>query len=114
LLPSAVIDDSSFTPSDSAPAVLTVQAGRVDTEGGVQIEPVLRLDVLLYTAAGVFVGVLDREHDLLPGAYSFGITGRSPTGSRLVPGRYELRLVAWPVGGGSPSRAIVDFAIRSG
>ena len=39
---------------------------------GVRIEPVSQLDVLLYTAAGGFVGMLARERDLLPGTYSFG------------------------------------------
>jgi hypothetical protein len=94
--------------------VLVVRAGRVNTGGGLQIEPVARLDVLLYTAAGAFVGVLARERDLLPGSYQFGITGRSPTGATLRPGRYEVRLVAWPTGGGAPSRARVPFAIQSG
>ena len=114
LLPQATLDDTSFKPSDETPAVLVVRAGRAYTGGGVQIEPVERLDVLLYTAAGAFVGVLARERDLLPGSYQFGITGRSPTGSTLSPGRYELRLVAWPTGGGPPSRARVPFAIQSG
>jgi subtilisin family serine protease len=114
LLPSAVLDETSFAPSDATPAVLSVQAGRVMTGNGVQIEPVSRLDILLYTAAGVFVGLLDRERDLLPGSYSFGITGRSPTGVPLSSGRYQLRLVAWPARGGAPSRLIVPFSIVSG
>ena len=113
LLPSAAMDDTSFVPSDTTPAVLSVDAGRVDTAGGVQIQPVARLDVLLYTAQGAFVGLLARERDLLPGSYSFGITGRSPTGPTLAPGRYEIRLVAWPVDGAEPSRASVRFSIRS-
>lgn len=114
LLPQATLDDTSFAPSDQTPAVLVVRAGRVNTGGGLQIEPVARLDVLLYTAAGAFVGVLARERDLLPGSYQFGITGRSPAGATLRPGRYEVRLVAWPTGGGAPSRARVPFAIQSG
>ena len=114
LLPQATLDDTTFAPSDESPAVLVVRAGRVYTGGGLQIEPVERLDVLLYTAAGAFVGVLARERDLLPGSYQFGVTGRSPTGPTLAPGRYELRLVAWPTGGGAPSRARVPFAIQSG
>ena len=61
-----------------------------------QIEAVSRLDVLLYTSAGRFVGVLARLRDLLPGSYSFGITGRGPTAAALPPGGYELRLAAWP------------------
>jgi hypothetical protein len=94
--------------------VLVVQLGRVDTGGGVRIEPVSQIDVLLYTAAGGFVGRLARERDLLPGTYSFGITGRSPTGSTLASGRYQLRLIAWPTHGGAPSRLAVPFAIGSG
>ncbi|HEY3921915.1 MAG TPA: S8 family serine peptidase [Gaiellaceae bacterium] len=114
LLPSATMDDTTFAPSDIAPGVLTVAVGSVDTSSGVQIEPAARLDVLLYTAEGTFVGLLARARDLLPGWYSFGITGRSPTGSTLSPGRYEVRLVAWPVDGAKPSRASVRFTIRSG
>jgi hypothetical protein len=114
LLPQATLDDTSFRPSDQSPAVLVVRAGRAYTGGRLQIEPVERLDILLYTAAGAFVGVLARERDLLPGSYQFGVTGRSPTGSTLAPGRYELRLVAWPTGAGPPSRARVPFAILSG
>ena len=113
LIPHAELDDTTFAPSDEAPAVLTVQAGRVVTHPGLQIEPVERLDVLLYTAAGVFSGLLARQRDLLPGSYEFAINGRSPTGSTLRPGRYELRLVAWPPDGGAPSRAQVSFAIQS-
>jgi hypothetical protein len=78
----------------------------------VAIEPVLQLDVLLYTAAGGFVGRLVRERDLLPGSYSFGITGRSATGATLAPGRYQLRVVALPTNGGAPSRLQVSFSIQ--
>jgi subtilisin family serine protease len=114
LLPTAVLDETTFGPSDTTPAVLSAQVGRLHTQGGLQIEPVARLDVLLYTAAGTFVGLLTRERDLLPGSYQFGITGRSPSGATLSPGRYELRLVAWPTGRGAPSRARVPFSIQSG
>jgi hypothetical protein len=112
LLQGAVLDNTSFAPSDTRPSVLLVQAGRVDTGGGVAIEPVRQLDVLLYTAAGGFIGKLASERDLLPGSYSFGVTGRSPTGATLSPGRYQLRLVAWPTNGGTPSRLQVSFSIQ--
>jgi subtilisin family serine protease len=114
LLQNASLDQTTFAPSDTTPAVLRVQAGRVDTGNGVRIEPVSQIEVLLYTAAGGFVGLLARERDLLPGTYSFGVTGRSPTGSTLTPGRYQLRLVAWPTHGGALSRLTVPFAIGSG
>jgi hypothetical protein len=87
---------ATFPPSDTSPAILTVQAGALVRDGGLQIEPVRRLDILLYSAAGKFLGVMARLRDLLPGSYSFGITGRGPTSARLAPGRYELRLAAWP------------------
>ena len=65
-------------------------------DDGLQIEPVRRLDILLYSGSGKFLGVMARLRDLLPGSYSFGITGRGPTSTRLPPGAYELRLAAWP------------------
>jgi subtilisin family serine protease len=113
LLPRAALDQTSFAPSDDTPAVLAIQAGRVDRRDGLQLVPVARLDVLLYTATGRFVGVLARERDLLPGTYQFGITGRSDSGAKLPPGGYELRLVAWPPGTGAPSRARIRFSIQS-
>jgi subtilisin family serine protease len=115
LLSKATISKSSFAPSDTAPAILTVQAGRlVDHGGSVQIAPVARLDLLLYDANGRFRGVLARVRDLLPGSYSFGITGRDATSVRLPPGSYQVRLVAWPTedGVGAPSRARVSFRIQ--
>jgi hypothetical protein len=115
LLARVSLDSTSFTPSDTAPALLSVQAGALtQDQQGVQIEAVSRLDVLLYTAAGKFVGVLARLRNLLPGSYSFGITGRGPTSARLPAGGYELRLAAWPTlpRDAEPSRAQVSFTIK--
>ena len=108
------LSESSFKPSDSNPAVLTVQAGALVRSDGLQIEPVRRLDILLYSAGGKYIGVMARLRDLLPGAYSFGITGRGPTSIVLAPGRYELRLAAWPTLplDVKPSRALVKFQIQ--
>ncbi len=102
----------SFAPSDSKPAVLTVVAGRIAGRASVEIEPVARLDVLLYTSAGRYLGVLARVPDLLPGAYEFGLTGRAPNGQVLAPGSYEIRLVARPTLPGPPSRAKIAFRIE--
>ena len=77
------ISPAEFSPSDSKPAVLTVVAGRIAGGKIVEIEPVARLDLLLYSAGGTYLGVLARVPDLLPGAYSFGLTGRGPTGEVL-------------------------------
>jgi hypothetical protein len=114
LLTHVSLDSTSFTPSDTAPALLTVQAGALTHDRSLQIEAVSRLDVLLYTAAGKFVGVLSRLRNLLPGSYSFGITGRGPTSARLPSGDYELRLAAWPTlpKQAEPSRAQVRFTIK--
>jgi hypothetical protein len=114
LLPHVSISATSFKPSDTNPAVLTVQAGNLVRDDGLQIQPVSRLDILLYTAAGRFAGVLGRLRNLLPGSYSFGITGRGPSSAPLPPGGYQLRFVAWPTlpRNADPSRAQVSFKIE--
>jgi hypothetical protein len=58
------------------------------------------------------IGQLALVRDLLPGRYSFGITGRSSTGRRLPPGSYALRITAIPVGGGFPNEEVIPFAIE--
>jgi Subtilase family len=114
LLTHVSLDSTSFAPSDTAPALLTLQAGALTHDPRLEVEAVSRLDVLLYTAAGKFVGVLSRLRNLLPGSYSFGITGRGPTSARLPAGDYELRLAAWPTlpKQAEPSRAQVRFTIK--
>jgi hypothetical protein len=114
LVPRVTISQKAFKPSDSNPAVLTVQAGNLVRDYGLQIQPVSRLDVLLYTASGRYIGVMARLRNLLPGSYSFGITGRGPTSAQLAPGSYELRLAAWPTLplDAKPSRARVSFQIE--
>jgi subtilisin family serine protease len=114
LLGPVSISSPAFTASDTKPAILTVRAGAVVHAGGTQILPVRRLDVLLYTASGQFLGVMARLRDLLPGSYSFGITGRGPESFRLPPGSYELRLAAWPTLplSAKPTRAQVAFRIE--
>ncbi|NUR76260.1 MAG: S8 family serine peptidase, partial [Thermoleophilia bacterium] len=114
LVPRVTLSKTSFKPSDANPAVLTVQAGNLVRDQGLQIQPVSRLDILLYTASGRFIGVMARLRNLLPGSYSFGITGRGPTSVQLARGAYELRLAAWPTLplDAQPSRAQVSFRIE--
>jgi hypothetical protein len=114
LLAHVSLNKKSFEPSDTSPALLTIQAGNLVRDHGLQIQPVSRLDVLLYDSSGRFIGTLARLRNLLPGAYSFGITGRGPTSLQLPPGGYELRLAAWPTlpRDGKPSRARVRFQIE--
>ncbi|HEY0417834.1 MAG TPA: S8 family serine peptidase [Gaiellaceae bacterium] len=115
LLGRVALSAPAFAASDTSPAILSVQAGALARAGGgLQIQPVRRLDVLLYDASGRFLGVMARLRDLLPGSYSFGITGRGPTSARLPRGRYELRLAAWPTLplAAKPERAQVSFTLK--
>ncbi len=105
------IEPPSFSPSDTKPATLPSSPGG-SPGPRLQIEPVARLDVLLYTAGGRFLGVLSRQRDLLPGVYRFGLTGRGASGAALPAGSYEIRVVANPVLPGPPSRAKITFRIQ--
>ena len=110
LLGSVRLSTASFRPSDNAPAVLSFQAGRIASGG--QLEPVARLELDLRGPGGARLGVLAQLRDLLPGRYAFGLTGRNAKGETLEPGRYRVKLTAYPTGAGPPSRAAVVFAIR--
>lgn len=102
-----------FKPSDTAPVVLTLRAGRVvRAPDGDEVQPVRRLDVELWRVGGRRLGTLARLRDLLPGNYAFGLTGRDPAGRRLARGRYRLRLLAFPTQPGGPTRAAIPFTIR--
>ena len=92
---------------------LTVDAGRVATAGGLdRIEPVARLDVLLSTASGRPLGVLDRIRDVLPGTYAFRLTGAGPAGKPLTRGRYVATVTAYPVDGGPAGSRSFAFVVR--
>lgn len=113
LIAGASLSSASLKPSDAAPVRLDVDAGAVaETAAGVQVEPVSRLDVDLYRADGTGLGLLARVRDLLPGRYTFGLTGRDPKGAVLAPGSYRLRLVAWPTLPGPPSVRQVAFTVQ--
>jgi hypothetical protein len=112
LLGDVTLDKQVFEASDTAPAVLTVQAGRIRTVAGVEeLEPVGRLSVELWTGDGKLIGVVARLRNLLPGNYAFGITGRGPAGDRLEPGPYRLRVLAHPTGAAPPSEKTLRFRI---
>jgi hypothetical protein len=112
LIGPAAISPASFSPSVSSPASLTVVAGRLTGGTVVEIQPVARLDVSLYNSRGAFLGVLATVPDLLPGTYSFTLTGRGPDGNALQPGGYEIRLAAWPTLPGPPTRDKIRFRIE--
>lgn len=103
----------AFRAADSAPSVLSFRVGDVAPAArGWQIVPVGRLDLTLAGEHAEPLGVLARLRDLLPGTQSFGLTGRDGEGKRLKPGRYRLRLTAWPTGDGLPSHASVAFTVK--
>jgi subtilase family protein len=116
--PAALIRRASLSPhtfraSDRRPALLRLELGAVPGSGGrIQVRPVSRLDVELVAAGGRRLGLLDRIRDVLPGRYTFGLTGRGSNGRRLPPGRYAVEVVAHPVEGGRPSRRKLGFTLR--
>jgi minor extracellular serine protease Vpr len=99
----------AFHPSDAAPALLSFVAGSV-AEGAVQ--PLTRLDLELWSPGGGRIGLLARLRDVLPGRYSFGVTGRDPTGQVLPSGSYQLRLLAYGTEAGPPTVRTLPFTIK--
>jgi hypothetical protein len=112
LITRASLSEHSFGVSDSASALLTLSLGRVTGTLRRQIRPASKVDVQLWNADNLFLGVLARMRDVLPGHYVFGLTGRDPAGSTLSPGDYRLRIVAYPSGGGRRSRRTLRFSIK--
>ena len=111
LIPSAKLSSAVLVPSDVDPTVLTVVAGRVDGSADrPQLLPLETLTIELYRGDRD-LGQLLIVRDVLPGRYSFGITGRGARGKRLPTGAYSLHLTATPVGGGAADDEVVPFTI---
>jgi Subtilase family len=112
LLGAVRLSTNRFKPSDSAPALLEVRAGRLaEGRDGSEVLPLSYLDMELWRGRER-IGRLARLRNLLPGRYTFGLTGRGPAGRRLRPGRYTLRLLGYPPGDAPPSRQFVQFTIQ--
>ena len=112
LLGAVRLSTNRFKPSDSAPALLELRAGRlVETGGTSEVLPLSYLDLDLWRGRER-IGRLARLRNLLPGRYTFGLTGRGPAGRRLAPGRYTLRLLGYPPGDAPASRQFVQFTIE--
>ncbi len=102
-----------FTPSDAAPALLSFVAGSVRRSAAApDVLPLSRLDLELWSPAGGRIGLLARLRDVLPGRYSFGVTGRDPTGAVLPSAGYQLRLVAFGTDAGPPTVRTIGFTIK--
>jgi hypothetical protein len=103
----------AFRPSDAAPALLSFVAGSVlRVAGRPAVQPLSRLDLELWSPRGGRIGLLARLRDVLPGRYSFGVTGRDPTGQLLPSGDYQLRLLAYGTEPGPPTVRTVSFTIK--
>ena len=85
LLGAVRLSTNRFRPSDSAPALLELRAGRLaEGPNGSEVLPLSYLDMELWRGRER-VGRLARLRNLLPGRYTFGLTGRGPAGRRLAP-----------------------------
>src|SRR3954452_19071994 len=107
------LSQRAFTPSDAAPALLSFVAGSVRRSAAASdVLPLSRLDLELWSPAGGRIGLLARLRDVLPGRYSFGVTGRDPTGAVLPSSDYQLRLVAFGTDAGPPTVRTIGFTIK--
>jgi minor extracellular serine protease Vpr len=113
LLSDVRISAHSFRPSDIRPALLSFAAGGVPrTDGAQDVRPLSRLDLELSSPKGGQIGAIASMRDVLPGRYSYGVTGRDPTGQVLPSGPYTLRLVGYPTDGGPPTVRTLSFTIK--
>jgi subtilisin family serine protease len=112
-LASVRLSRRAFSPSDASPALLSFVAGSVARSGGdADVLPLSRLDLELWSPDGGRIGLLARLRDVLPGRYSFGVTGRDPTGAVLPDGEYQLRLIAFGTDAGPPTSKTIGFTIK--
>jgi hypothetical protein len=96
--------------SDATPAVLALVAGAVTGSPQPQVRAVEELDVQLWRG-GTLLGALASRREVLPGRYTFGLTGRGPEGERLRRGTYEIRVVARPGDGTRRQVESVEYVV---
>lgn len=108
LLSDVELSQESLRPSDAAPAVLSLQAGRVLSS--TEVRALERLDIELWRK-GRNLGLLARLRNVLPSRLFFALTGRGPGGQVLGRGRYTLRLVAAPAGSGGTTTRTLQFRV---
>jgi Subtilase family/Peptidase inhibitor I9 len=112
LLGRAKLSPAAFKPAETF-AVLTLdRVGRLGLGDRPYIEPVSRIEIALWTKQGKRLGLLARLRDQLYGSYTFGITGRAPTGQILAPGVYRLVVRAYSTAPGPPSRKVLTLRIE--
>lgn len=98
--------------SDATPAVLSLVAGALIPAPGPQVRSLEMLEVQLRRRNGALIGVLSKRREVLPGRYTFGLTGRGPEGERLRRGTYVVRVIARPGDGTRQQAEDVVYPVR--
>ena len=111
LISRLTLKTTSARVSDATPAALSLVAGAVTGAPQPQVRAVQELDVQLWRGTRL-LGVLVRRREVLPGRYTFGLTGRGPEGERLRRGSYVIRVVARPGDGTRRQVESVEYAVR--
>jgi minor extracellular serine protease Vpr len=111
LLSRISLESTADRVSDATPAVLSLTAGAVTAIPDPQVRALELLEVQLWRGDN-FLGVLARRRELLPGRYTFGLTGRGASGGRLRTGKYTVRVVAWPGDGTRRQSEKVEYRVR--
>jgi subtilisin family serine protease len=106
------LDTTGTRVSDTTPAALSFVAGSVTgAPSDPQVRGVELLEIELWRG-GKRIGLLARRRDVLPGRYTFGLTGRGPTGDRLRRGRYVIRVVVHPGDGTRQQSDRIDYRVH--
>jgi subtilisin family serine protease len=111
LLSRVAIHSTGGHVSDATPDVLSLVAGAVQSAPDPQLRPVELLEVELWRGSKL-LGLLARRRELLPGHYTFGLTGRGPGGEHLSRGSYVVRVVARPGDGTRTQTVDVDYKVK--
>jgi hypothetical protein len=96
--------------SDVTPAVVSFVAGTIEEGADPEVRPVDVLLVQLWRGRRL-LGVLSTRREVLPGRYTFGLTGRGPGGELLRRGRYLIKLVARPEDGTRRQVESVEYVV---
>ena len=106
------LDATGARVSDTTPAALSFVGGSVTGDpSDPQVRGVELLEIELWRG-GTRLGLLARRRDVLPGRYTFGLTGRGPTGERLRRGSYVIRVVAHPGDGTRQQSDKIEYRVR--
>jgi minor extracellular serine protease Vpr len=111
LVSSVRVQTTGTRVSDATPAALSFVAGSVAAAPDPQVRAVELLDVELWRG-DTRLGLLAQRRELLPGRYTFGLTGRGPAGTRLGRGKYTIRLLAYPGDGTRRQADSVEYRVR--